>query len=147
MAGKSDISKKQRDAIRALCQGYTHDEAAMIAGISSRTLYRYKKDEVFNQALDEATSAIMRDSVTMLIGISPEAVQRLKQLIQDDSTPPGVQVSAARVIFDNTVKLSELWLLEERIAALEDRLQDQQQNGPMIPKFDWSYQHNGNGAS
>jgi hypothetical protein len=119
----STLTARQARAIEALLSVSTIGEAAKIAGVSRRTLERWRQDATFCDALrhagDERIAAISR----RLAGLGDVAVNTLRDAMNGGDGWP-VRVRAADVVLARLMQLRELTEIEERIAALEVRYAD-----------------------
>jgi len=105
----------------ALACGATIDNAARTAGVSSATVNRRLRDPNFQSELQKVRADMLQRTAGMLTGASGEAVKTLLSL-QKETTPPAVRLGAARAILEIGLKIRETVELEERLAALEERL-------------------------
>jgi len=118
MSGKT--TSKQVQAIKALLETPTIEEAAASIGVNPRTVYRWLNDQAFKTAL----SAAERDALNLagrgLLRLAGDAVQALGELLanpdQDGATNRRL---AAVAVLDQLVKLREIRTVEQRLADLE----------------------------
>ncbi len=118
-ASSPKITRKQEQAIVALLSQKGVDEAARVAKISPRTLYRWFKEPAFAQALREARKATFSQCVARLQQAAPAATTTLLKTLVDPSSPPSVRVRAAECILNHAMKAIELEDIEGRLAELE----------------------------
>ncbi len=118
--GRSLTSKQER-AISALLAHSTVESAASAGGVSERSIYRWLRDEQFRAAFDEARRQALQDALRRLQAVAGEAVDALREIIEDKDVRPAERVSAARVALDFAMRGSELLDVQERLAALEVR--------------------------
>jgi hypothetical protein len=116
-----EFTSEQDAALRALLANNTIEAAARQAGISSRTLRRYMQRPAFAEALRAARRETVRGISKRLQDAAVEAVDTLRAVMKDESAP-GPRVTAARCILELSFKAAELEEVEQRIAALEDRV-------------------------
>jgi hypothetical protein len=123
MARKRNQAAEQA-LLSALAFGATVEHAARKAGLTERTVYRRLAEPAFRARLDE----IRRDATVrtsgMLTGAALGAVKTLVDLQQDVSVPAAVRRGAARDVLEMNVKYRDAAEIEQRVAALEDRLAD-----------------------
>lgn len=110
--------------IAALAGGATAKEAADLAGVGERTVVRRQGDPAFRQRVEAAQREMLATATTNLAGASVEAVETLRKLLRG-SMPPAVKLGASRAILELGAKLREAQELEARIAALEERIEQQ----------------------
>jgi len=120
---RGKLGRKQEEAILALLTQRSVDEAARIAKVVPRTLYRWMKDPDFNAAYREAKRAAFSQSIARLHQMSSAAVSTLGKVIVDANTPASTKVRAADSILNHTTKAIEIEDIAARVAALEEATQ------------------------
>lgn len=118
--------KKADDFLAAYACGATVEMAAAKAGISKSTAYRRLKDPDFQRRLDDIRAETVRRVTDMLTASNLEAAKSLLDL-QKVTTSPGVRLGAARATIELSARLRENYDLAERLAALENRMNINQQ--------------------
>jgi hypothetical protein len=120
-----DIKRQTRQAtaLEALLSGSTQKRAAGLAGVSEKTLCRWLDRAEFRDRLTQAQSERLSEVTRHLLAISLDAVDALGDIL-DDPGQYGANVRrlCAGTILENASRFSELHTLDERIAALEERL-------------------------
>ncbi|HEV2124253.1 MAG TPA: hypothetical protein VGW38_15960 [Chloroflexota bacterium] len=109
--------------IVAIAAGATQEQAAKQAGVSPRTVARRLADPEFQRQVDETRAATLRQATDRLSAASLAAVATLLKLLNADSE--SARLGAARAILELGAKLRESQDLEQRIAALEQRIGQQ----------------------
>jgi hypothetical protein len=104
----------------ALAAGQTLRAAAEVAGISERTATRRRANPAFRQREAELRAGMVQRALGKLADGMAEAADRLRELLRADSE--SVCLGAARALLELGVKLRESVELEQRLAALEERL-------------------------
>jgi hypothetical protein len=118
--------KNADDALlRALACGATVEVAARQASMSSRTAHRRLKDPHFVQKLNQIKADMLKRTSAMLGAGSLEAGKTLLAL-QAPNNPPSTRLGAAKATLEAAVKYREATEFEERLAALEQQLAEQQ---------------------
>ena len=110
--------------LSALAFGATVEQAARKAGIGERTAYRRLAEPAFRARLDEIRRETLVRTSGLLSGAALGAVKTLVDLQQDVSVPAAVRRGAARDVLEMNVKYRDTVEIEQRVAALEDRLAD-----------------------
>jgi hypothetical protein len=120
----ADNGRKKGDSalLTALAAGATVREAAERAGLSERTTYRRLEDAEFRRRVTEARAAMVERAVGRLADGLTDAAAKLRQLLAARSE--AIQLAAARSLLELGVKLREAVELEQRLAGLEQRLQE-----------------------
>jgi uncharacterized membrane protein len=104
--------------IAALVAGRPSDEAADLAGVSVRTVYRRLDDPEFVAALEAARARVVNASTAALGKASTRAVRTLVTLMSWRK-PAAIRLAAARAVLDLGAKYREQGELADRLAALE----------------------------
>jgi len=115
--------KKADDSLlMALACGATATQAAEKAGMSRRTLYRRLEDPAFRHQVSATRADMVQRSAAMLTAASLESVKTLVSL-QNSNMPATVRLGAARAILELAGHWREAAELEERLHALEQKLE------------------------
>jgi hypothetical protein len=113
------LGSKREAAILALLSTRSVEEAARVAGVTPRTLYRWIKEPEFNAAYREAKRAAFSQTLARLHQMSSAAVTTLGKVMLDPATPPATKARAADSILNHTVRAIETEDIEARILELE----------------------------
>ena len=116
-------SRKKDAAIVALVTEPTIADAAKKAGISHATLHKWLKVKEFKDAYMQARREAVSAAISRLQQTATEAVDALRDVMNDTESPASARVSAARSILEIAIKAIELEDLEARVAELELLLQ------------------------
>lgn len=125
IATEKKLSPAQRKAIETLLTTGSVAAAALAAGVHRSTLYKWQADGDFVAALREAEAQAVAGLARSLAGLGEGAAQALYEALQGDQKIT-VRLRASEIVTDRLLKLRELVSLEERIAALEEKLNAQQ---------------------
>jgi HEAT repeat protein len=123
-----DRKNADSSLVTALACGGTVEATAKSAGVSEATVYRRLREPAFRQRVAEARAEMVSRAVARLSATSTLAADTLRKLL--DAKAETVRLGAARAILELGGKLREQEDLTERIAALEARLGDQQEERP-----------------
>jgi hypothetical protein len=122
--------KKNEDTLLlALACGATVEAASKQCDLTERTIYRRLSEPDFKAKLQELRTDMVRRAAGLLTAATNEAVRTLLSL-QKEATPAAVRLGAARAVLEIGMKLREIVDLETRMAALEERLAQQEEPGP-----------------
>jgi hypothetical protein len=124
----SALRPKQELALRALLSHSTRKEAAMAAGISDETLWRYMKNPLFLRRLREARREAVQHTITTIQRASSDAVTVLHNLMNKEDAPAAARVTAARTVLDYTFRLDAMEELERQIEELTDFIRMKQED-------------------
>jgi flagellar motility protein MotE (MotC chaperone) len=111
-------------AIVALARGLPKADVARDAGVDVRTIFRWLEADEFRAKVQLERSRLLERAIGRLADHAADAANVLGKLANDDETPPAVRVSAARALLEHAVKLRDSLELEERLAAVEARLEE-----------------------
>ena len=117
------LTGKKLKAIEALIACDTIDEACKDSGITRSTMYRYLKEPLFEKELKAAKRQLINRAILRLQQTCGDATRTLAEICRDKQAPPSSRVSAAKEILSSSLKSIELEGIEERIEAIEQRLQ------------------------
>jgi|SRR5437764_7033234 len=113
------LSRKQEQTIAALLTCDSITAAVAGCGVAEATIHRWLKDVTFQTAYREARRAVVQHAITQVQRATGEAVETLRNVMQDSESPASARVSAAKAILETAVKGIEIDDLEARIATLE----------------------------
>jgi hypothetical protein len=120
MAGsRAKLGRKKETAIAALLAQRNTEEAARVANVGLRTLYRWQKDPEFDAAYRAARRAAFGQTTARLQQGSSAAATILMKLMLDANTPASTRVRAAEIIVIHASKAIEIEDIEARVAELE----------------------------
>ena len=122
------ITRKAEQVIAALLQYPTIPEAAKATGVSERTIYTWLRDDDFRDQYRLAKAEIVYQALGNLQKITGEAVEVLRDIMNDGSARSSSRISAAKTILETALKVLELEDLETRIEALEAELERKKDN-------------------
>jgi hypothetical protein len=122
-ASRGKLSRKQEEAILALLTQRNVEDAARVAKVAPRTLYRWMKDREFDAAYRDAKRAAFSQSIARMHQMSSAAVSTLGKIMVDPNTPASTRVRAADTILNHTSKAIETEDIVARLAALEEATQ------------------------
>ena len=119
-AVEKELTSAQARAIAALLTGHDAALVSKSAGVSLRTLARWRRDPLFAAALREARLGVMESATAKLRGAASAAVATLTALL--DSDRPSVRARAAESILSHAYKAAEIEDLAGRLDALERKV-------------------------
>ena len=119
MADNDSLSVRQKRAVVALLQSTSIKEAASVAGIGEKTMYRYLNDDAFRAELHAQQDAALAAAAAALAGMMGDALAVLRDTLQDDDASDSVKVRAAQIIVDER-RMIELVALARDVRQLEE---------------------------
>lgn len=116
----ANLTAKHVRAIDALLAGQTRASAAAAAGVTERTLDRWRAElPEFADELARRSSATLRDAALRLKGTIDDAVDVLREVMTSADSRPAVRLRAAQVVIESSLKLIEATDVLDRLEALE----------------------------
>ncbi len=100
----------------------TLKEAAEKSAISEATLYRLRKDEVFQNILQTFKNDMFNDAMQKSQGYCLESLEVLRTIMNNPAATDSSRVAAARSILDMGISMYENENIVQRLAELERRL-------------------------
>jgi hypothetical protein len=117
------LGRKKDAAVLALLSSRNVEEAARVAGVNPRTLYRWQKEPEFDAAYREARRAAVSQANARLQQASGAAAATILKLMVDPTVPASVRIRACECVLNHANKTIEIEDIEVRVAALEEAAQ------------------------
>jgi hypothetical protein len=117
---REKLGVKQEAAVLAMLTARSVEEAARVAGVAPRTLYRWLKQKEFDAAYREARRAAFGQAIARLQQMSGAAISVLGKVLVDPNTPASTKVRAVDSVLNHAAKAMELEDIAVRVAALEE---------------------------
>jgi len=109
--------------VDAIAMGDTIKAASEKAGISYSTGRRRNQEPTIQEKVKEIRGQVMDQATARLSGAAGDAVDCLKSLIKSDDEK--IKLQAAKHILELSVKFKQVLELEERLASMEDILEQE----------------------
>ena len=119
MAQASKLGRKQDQAIAALMTQRNVEEAARVAGVGVRTLWRWLKIPEFQAAFREARRMAFSQAIARLQQGGSAAATTLVKIMIDPKEPAAARVRAADCVLTHGVRAIEIEDLASRVEQLE----------------------------
>ena len=118
-----ELTPRQTKCIAALLAGASVGDAARLAGISEKTVTRWKSDAVFRSALRQALDEKMRSSSMRLALLTDYALDTLEDILTGNAgRDAGIRRLAAVNILTLRLEYYDAVDLNERLTALEEKV-------------------------
>jgi hypothetical protein len=117
--------RKERALLAVIAHPVLRD-AALAAGVSETTLWRYMRDRDFARRLGEARGASVTHASVQLQGASGEAVKTLRDLMGREDAPAASRVSAARAVLEHSFRARVVDELQAEVERLKELLGEDQ---------------------
>jgi Helix-turn-helix of insertion element transposase len=121
------LTTKQLKAIPKILAARTYEDGCKAANISKTTFYTWMQDEAFKAEFERQRDELVETAFSLIAQNVEKAVSALVGLL--DTTDDRVKRLTANDIIDHFLKHKELAEFEERIAAVEERLEAQRELG------------------
>ena len=115
------LPQKQTKAIVSLLNCRTVQEAASQVGVNESTIWRWMREQAFQEALQEAKHRMVAQAFIKLQQAAGEAVETLRTIITDKAAPASSRVGAAKTVLEFAVRVAKIEEIENRLDALERR--------------------------
>jgi transposase-like protein len=102
------FEQKMELAIAALLSHRSVEDAARAVGVSTNTLLRWMKEPEFRSMYQEARRLAFSQSLGRLQEASGAAVTTTLKIMLDPSTPLGIRLRAAEIVFEQAAKAGEV---------------------------------------
>ena len=116
----SPLTDRQLKAIPFIVTAPTYTEGVQGAGINRTTLYEWLKEPAFKAELDRQREEIAQEAFGMLRQALTQAAETLVGMLSGQDNR--LKRLAANDIIHHVLRHKELAELEDRLAAIEDRL-------------------------
>ena len=116
---ETELTPKAARLVAASLSASTWAEASRLAGVSDRYARDLRRTPAFRAALREARDQVLQDATARAAGGLVEAIDVLRAVLRDTTSPTPARIAASRVLLATTPALIETNDLLERIEALE----------------------------
>lgn len=117
---RRNLSPKQRKAISLIIANGSISGGCQAAGISRSVFYNWMKNDAFRDAFISEQDNVIETALKDLKGLSSEAVESLGKLLKESND--NIKLRAIALILEHTIKLKEIESIEQRLEAIERRL-------------------------
>jgi hypothetical protein len=115
----SKLGRKRDEAILALLTQRNVEEAAKVAGIGVRTLWRWLTDSEFQAEYRQARRNVFSQAIARLQQGGSAAATTLIKIMVDSKEPAAARVRAADVVLSHGLRAIEIEELVARVDQLE----------------------------
>jgi hypothetical protein len=120
MAENDTLTSRQRRTIAALLQARTVEDAAGLAHVAKRTVFRWLGEPSFIAELRQAEGDVISGATRALIADLKANHETLRAIRDDQGQPASVRLRAAVALDDALLRWRELQNVEQRLAVLEE---------------------------
>jgi len=123
MSGFGKLSQRKLKAVAELVQGETVQAAAEAAGVTARTVQRWKNEPGFKAELEGRRRETLRQAKDRLYNLAGDAVKAFEEILENPGTRgASVKRLTAKDILEMLLKWVEVVELEERVTRLEGQV-------------------------
>ncbi len=119
-----ELNISQYRALCGLASGMTISEAAQIAGVSASSIDKWKRQPEFQKQLRESINRVFEASQARLVLGAQEAVDELRQIINDSDVSAKTRLSAINILLTQASKCRD-FLLEQRLERIESLIENE----------------------
>lgn len=116
------LRSEHRRAIAALLVGADDTAAGQAAGVSGRTVRRWRSQPAFAAALADAERAVIADAVRLLSRLSVTAVRQTGAILTSKKSSDSAKLRAAGLILQSVIALRSHHELEEAMRRIEAQI-------------------------
>ena len=122
MPNSANLTPGQRRLVAAMLTARSVPEAAKTAGVSLRSARRWLQVPAVKADLSAALDVALAETARRTVAAMGGALDTLEEIHGDREQPAAARVSAAGRILETGPKLAELQDLARRLAELEERI-------------------------
>ena len=119
MATKASAERKDELIIAALISNPTVAAAATACGVSKTQIHARLRNAAFKEKYDAARREVLEHSAAYIQGMVSEAIQKMRDIMNDPDASQQVQLNAAEAITRNSLKLTEQADILAQLAELK----------------------------
>jgi hypothetical protein len=120
MAENDTLTSRKRRTIAALLQARSVEDAAQLAHVAKRTLFRWLGEPSFIAELRQAEGDVISEAARALIADLKANHDTLRTIRDDQSQSASIRLRAAIALDDALLRWRELQNVEQRLAVLEE---------------------------
>ena len=117
-----DLKPKQVQLLEAYLTEPSFEASYKKVGLSKPTALKYRNDPAFKQAYTVSKRKMMEEVTTRLQQASFEAVDVLREVMNDVDSTPTARIQGAKAVIENAYKGIELEDISLRLEAIEESL-------------------------
>ena len=116
------LSPKKRKVLEALLKAPTQQEAARLAGVDTKTVYRYLQDPEFQAEYRKAVDGVIGQATKEAQAALSPAIQTLREIMQDVTAGSMPRISAARALLEFGLRLTEIVDILSKIEGADNNV-------------------------
>ena len=119
------LTKRQESFLGNLLLTGNVSKASELSNITRQTGYGYMKNATFKKIYRERRSEQLKESTALLQNASIEAVEVLRNIMNDETVSPYARVQSAQTMLTTAYKAVETVEFVEQLEILETKLSDE----------------------
>lgn len=119
MATKASAERKDEIIIAALISNPTVAAASAACGVSKTQIHARLRKPAFKEKYEAARREVLEQSAAYIQGMVSEAIQKMRDVMNDPNASQQVQLNAAEAITRNSLKLTEQADILAQLAELK----------------------------
>lgn len=119
-----NMNQKQSTFIQALAVGKTVQESCRLAGISTTTGYKWKKEEGFEETLLKLKGEIVNSNLSKLISALDIAVQGHIDILSNPKTMTSQKLKAIDMLYNQVHWFTDTEDIKKRMADFEKLMEE-----------------------
>lgn len=117
-----ELNIRQDRFLKALLEAPSIEKACELAGINKTTGYKYLKDDKFLSEYRKIRREAMQQVTARLQKTSEEAVNVLREVMNDKAASPNARVQSAKNVLEIAYRSIELDDIQERLESIESKI-------------------------
>lgn len=113
---------KQEQAVAALINSSSISEAAQVAGVGERTLFRWLNEQEFKEQYRHARREVVAQALANLQRVCSTAVNTLSEIMENSEASPSARVTASRAALELAIRSVETEDIMARLERLEEEV-------------------------
>lgn len=119
-----ELNTRQEKALTALLSCPSIREAAELAGLSERQVFRYLADPAFTEQYQAARDETFKRALSFLQIGAQSAAAVMRRIVEDEANSPALRLGAAAKLISLALKAREIQNVEARLDDMERRLRE-----------------------
>ena len=119
-ANGRSLTAAQERLITALLTSGTLQAASEAAGVPYRTAWRWMEQEEFSAEYRRRIDSLVESACGAMKQSLSEAVEALREIVNNSQAPPAARISAARALLENGLRYTEMVDIVRRLEAVEN---------------------------
>lgn len=115
---ESVAERKEEQILAALISNPTIKAASQVCGVSETQIRERLRKPLFKAKYDRLRRDMLEQATAYIQGVTSEAIEKIRDVMNDPGTAPQTQINAAEAILRNSLKLTEQNDILKQLAEL-----------------------------